>query len=137
VATIGAKVESAYSQLITGLGISGLNVYTGIGNEEKEAPAAIISALSATEDFPQSGIWHVKTRILVKNIAADTEEQGADSMADTVFAACLASNVSTTLETFGGFKIFDLFIETSEQDEAGDAWGHSINLEVICAIGSA
>ncbi len=134
-ATIGAKVESAFSQLITALNVAGLNVYTGLDNEEKEiAPAAIISAVSAREDFQGGGIWHVTTRLTVKQVAADTTISAADDISGQVFQACIEADM-TALGALGGITILDLLLTESEQEQSGDAWQQTVNLEVIAALG--
>jgi hypothetical protein len=133
-ATIGRKVETAFAQLVANLAITGLEVYTGLDNDEKDAPAVIVSAGTAREECVGCGVWHVPLTIHVRQIAADTEEDAADAIAGQVFTACVEADV-TALGNLASIKIFDLLTNENGQGESGDAWDAQTNLEVICALG--
>src|ERR1035437_7422201 len=61
------------------------NVVVGIDNVDKEAPIVVCYAESATEDFPHSGIYHVATTIVCKEMAADTDITGSQ-LSNTIFS---------------------------------------------------
>jgi hypothetical protein len=128
--------ETACASLATSASVSaslGLNVYTGIDNEDKEAPAVICSAISATEDFPQSGIWHVKTFIKVKEIAEDTTNKGNASTA--IFQRFLTGSINTDLKNnASNFYVFDVFAEDSQNTQEGDAWVQTLSLDIVAAL---
>jgi len=135
--TIGAKVEKAFAQLIANLNIAGLSAYTGIGELEVDTPAAIASALTASEEFPGGGIYHVLTRITVKHMAADSDRDTADGITGQVFKACIEADTGALGALGDGINIFGLFVQPMEQSETGDAWRQELTLDVVATLGNA
>jgi hypothetical protein len=133
-ATIGIRVERAFEGLIDALGIEGMQIYRGINNETKDAPATIVTAVSATEEFLGSGLYHVKTQIMVRHLASDTDPSDAEAQAGQIFKACVEADLAA-LGVFGQLVIFGLFVESNEQDEIDDCWQQVLSLDVVCAIG--
>lgn len=105
------------------------NVYTGIDNEDKGAPAIICSCQSATEDFVGSGIWHIKSSVIVKEIAADTSV--TSSLATTVFEKIVGLTTTQLANCTTNFAVYDVLLEGHEQSQQSDAWVQTLNLEII------
>ena len=113
------------------LSASAVNIYRGQGNEDKEAPALIIVADNATEEFAGSGIWHVKTEFRVKELASDTSV--TSSLADTVFSAFLNDNTKNQLSG-SGYYCYDLFVEDTANSRDGDTWIQTVRMDIVCAL---
>jgi hypothetical protein len=137
--TIGAKVETAFSQVIEDLAIAGMSVYKGIANVEKAAPAVIVRVNGITESFPESGLWRVQTAIDVKYIGADSDADSADAVVDAIYAASLDPAINATLAAqVANFKVDGVLVGGSQEEQiADDAWVKTLNLEVICNHGGS
>jgi hypothetical protein len=109
-----------------------VTIYGGMDNEEKTAPACIISAEEATEEFPNSGVWHVKTNIIVKEIAADTVKD--NSIAGTIFEALLSNDTKDKLNLNSDYYVYDIITEDTLNSQEQDAWIQTLRLDVICAL---
>src|ERR1041385_7898537 len=108
--TINTTVEKAFSAVIGSLNL-GMNVYVGISNVEKAAPAVVIFAQSATEVFPGNGIFKVQTAIDVKAIAADENADLFDDVTDQIEEACYNPDITGTLSAaVENFKVDGVLI---------------------------
>lgn len=109
-----------------------ISIYCGIDNEEKVAPAVVISCESATEEFPNSGVWHVKTDLRVKEIAADSST--SSSLASVVFEAFLRDSTREVLSVYPGYNCYDLIVEDTANTQEGDAWVQTVRMDIVCAL---
>lgn len=128
--------QSASVSASLGLTI-GSGIYTGIDNTDKVAPCVICYADSATEDFPYSAIHHVKTHVIVKQMAYDSNV--TSSLSDTIFEAMMldstGSNATKTiLNRYPGYFVYDYFIESTNDSIEGDAWVQEYVFDVISAL---
>ena len=124
--------ETACAELAASASISAslnCNIYTGLDNEAKEAPAIICGCLDASEDFAGSGIYHIKTDIVVKEIAADTNVTG--SIADVIFEKFSTVSNSTLESRVSNLSILDVFIEGYKQHIDTDAWVQTLSIEIV------
>ena len=106
-----------------------VNVYTGIDNDEKSAPAIICSCADATEDFIGSGVWHIKSSIIVKEIAFDTSV--SSSLATTLFNKIIEMTPSQLSNCTSNYSVYDFWIDGNEQSQQDDAWIQTLNLEIV------
>ena len=127
--------EKACAALVTSIATTNnlvVNVYTGIGNQDKDAPACICIAESGREEFPNSGIYHVVTRIQVKEMAKDTDVNS--SLATTIFSGILTDTISNDLINTGpNYFVYDVFIQDVRDGHEDDAWVQEYVLDIVCA----
>ncbi len=127
--------ENACAQLALTASVSAslnVNIYTGIDNETVDAPAVICFADSAREEFPNSGVWHVNTRIYIKEMAADTSV--TSSLSDTIFKAFMSDvDTVTSLNLYPNYYVYDMFSETAENGSEGDAWSQQYVFDIVCS----
>ena len=121
----------ATASLLTA-GVSGL-VVVGIDNVDKEAPIVVCYAENATEDFPYSGIYHVATTIVVKEMAADTNITGS-KLSDTIFSNFLSSSTIPKLNTYSGYYVYNVLITDTKDSWEGDAHKQEYVLDILCAL---
>lgn len=130
------KTEAACQLLAASASIAaGLEstVYHGQDNELKIAPAVICNCESATADFPDSCVYHVKTEIIVKDMAADSSL--TSSLADTIYAAFenTASAINLT-NTISGLTVYDVLSSEPRNSVAGDTWIQSVSYDIVCLL---
>lgn len=144
-ATILYSVENAMTNfLVSGSAASGSlisyfgdNFYQGMNNIAVEAPCVISIAESATEDFKEGYVWHVRTNVMVKVIAADLSNETADLYADTVFETICDPNTITTLGTYSStLTVYDIIVESMDRAFDGDAWVTMLSLDIVCVNNS-
>jgi hypothetical protein len=114
------------------LSASAINIYRGLGNEDKTAPALIIVAESGTEEFPNSGVWHVKTGLMVKELAADSNI--TSSLASSVYEVFLNNTTTKQALSGSGYYCYDLFVEDTANSIEGDTWVQTLRMDIVCAL---
>ncbi len=127
--------EEAFAYLANTASISqslGLEVLTGIDNLDKTAPCVICFAESSTEDFPFSGIHHVRQTVMVKQMAADSST--SSSVADGIFLTFMNANTKAGLNHHPGFFCYEYWIIDSSNKWEGDAWHQSFTFDVVSAL---
>jgi len=131
--TIGAKVENAYTQVFTNLGIQGLGIYQGLDNQDKDAPCVIVSAGDVRDEAPHLSLWHVTLDITVKTMAADSDKDISDYLVEQIFETATDDNIKTALSAaVPSLVVLDIIFVSSSDDTQGDAWTQSLQLEVVC-----
>lgn len=125
--------EKVCSLLATDVVDSGVSVFTGTDNDDKAAPCVICWSESATEDFPFSGIWHVKTNIIVKQMAADATVDGENTLLGTVHSAFLTNTIETTLtnKSPSNYFVYQVVFDGNSSTQDGDAWIHTLSLDIV------
>ena len=110
-----------------------MNIFTGTDNEDKKAPAVICYAESCSEDFPFSGIWHVKTNIIVKDMAADSSPDGINSLLGDVYSGFLTSDIETKLtnKLASTYYVYQVVFDVNSSNTDGDAWIHTLSLDIV------
>ncbi len=109
------------------------SVYTGLDSDDKNAPAVICSAESATEDFPASGLWHVRAIITTKEIAADTVTPSV--LSDVIQEAFLSDDTINNLNNaIPQFFVFDVLTPEVSNTQEVDAWVQTLSLEIVCSL---
>jgi hypothetical protein len=129
--------ENAFALLALSASLSqslGYGVYTGIGNMDKPAPAIICYAENGTEDFPFSGIYHVRTHVMVKEMAFDTDPL-TGSFADNIFAALCNNNTKNNLNTYPNYYVYEYFIQGTNDGFDEDTQIQEMTFDVVSAIG--
>jgi hypothetical protein len=109
------------------------NVVVGIDNVDKEAPIVVCYAESATEDFPYSGIYHVATTIVCKEMAADTDITGSQ-LSNTIFSNFLSGSTIPVLNTYPGYFVYGYWVTDSKDSWSGDAHIQEYMLNILCAL---
>ena len=117
--------------------LSGSNYtcYTGIGNADlAEAPAIIVDGGHASEVVPFSRCYSFDTKVIVKEMAADTTDVGV--LAQLIFNECV--NTATASQNFSNpafnINVWQVITEYMETDTSGDALVNTINLRIIGAL---
>jgi len=105
------------------------SVFTGIDNETKTGPAIVCACYDAEEDFLGSGIWHVKSAVIVKEIASDTSV--TSSLATTVFEKIIEMTPTQLANCTTNFAVYDIILSSHEQSQQDDAWIQTLNLQII------
>jgi hypothetical protein len=124
--------EQAVESFLTSTLTAGTNIYKGLDNEERQAPCVICSATDARLAEIDSGIWHVRTAITVKEIAYDTAT--SSTLAGSVVEA-LEGDLKTNLTNSGtNYAVLDVFLEEASNSIEGDAWVQTIVLDVVCCL---
>lgn len=128
-------VETACVQVAATASINaGLDagIYAGLNNEDKTAPAVIITAESATQDF-QDGPYHVRTNVSVKEMAFDTSL--TSSLAYNILAAFENTSSAVNLtNSVPSFQVFDVLSAEPRNSEAGDAWQQVVSYDIVCML---
>lgn len=108
--------------------------YNGLDNEDIQVPAVICCVNNAEEDFPQSGVWHCKTSISVKEAAYDTTRSVA-SLSDTIFKAFLTGSIEQDLTNkVSNLSVYSVIPEGIETTTSGDAWVQTLKLDIVCVL---
>lgn len=109
-------------------------VYTGINNLDKTAPCIICYAESATEDFPFSGIYRVKTNIRIKEVASETDT--SSSLATTLFEAFLNPLTKQAFNAYdsSSYFVYEYFVDTTNDSWDQDVWIQEYQLEIVSAL---
>lgn len=113
-------------------GVNGL-VTTGMDNVDKVAPIVVCYAENATEDFPYSGIYHVATTIVCKEMAADTDMTGS-ILSDTIFSNFLTGSTITNLNTYPGYFVYNVLVTDTKDSWEGDTHKQEFVLDILCAL---
>ena len=109
------------------------SVATGIDNIDKEAPLVVCYAESATEDFPYSGIYHVATTIVCKEMAADTNML-TTQVSEAIFSSFITGSTITTLNTYPGYFVYNILITDTKDSWEGDTHKQEYVLDILCAL---
>lgn len=128
--------ERACAELAASASISrslDCTVYTGLDGEEKEAPAIICSSTNAQEDFPFSGIWHVRTDITVKENAYDTSGS-LGILSDAIFERFLTVDTGSLSTRVPNYSVIDVIADACDNSVEGDIWKQTLSLDVICSL---
>lgn len=104
-------------------------VYTGMDSDDKVAPAIICNAYDAVEDFPESGVWHVKTNIIVKEIAADTDM--SSSLANTMFERFSTITNEELSGSVSNFGVYNIQMEGCTNTQEEDSWVQTLSMDIV------
>lgn len=131
--------ENAWAALVSSASVNnslgltlGNGIYTGIDNSDKNAPMVVCYGESATEVFPFSGIYNVKLRAIVKEMASDTTN--TSSLANTIFSASLSDNTQTILNQYPGFYCYSYWVEDTSDKTDVDAWEQEYVFNCVSAL---
>lgn len=127
-----ATTERACVEIAASASISAsvdANIYTGMDNDDKVAPAVICGALDAMQDFPESGIWRVKTQIVVKEVAADTDL--TSSLANVIFEKFSTVTKEELSGSVENFSVYDIQLEGCTNSQQDDTWVQTLSLEIV------
>jgi hypothetical protein len=109
------------------------SVTTGIDNVDKTAPLVVCYAESATEDFPYSGIYHVATTIVVKEIGYDTDVTSTQ-LSDTIFKNFLSSSTIPILNIYPNYFVYNVLVTDTKDSWQGDAHKQEYVLDILCGL---
>lgn len=130
------STEDACKYLVTNTVVSqslGIPVFTGIDNLDKTGPCVICYGESAQEEFPFSGVYHVTTNIMVKELAADSSV--SSSLAAVIFEGCLTTNTKQILNSYSSsYNVYEYWVTDTSNREDGDAWVQEYKLEVVSVL---
>jgi hypothetical protein len=132
--SILTATETACAKVAATLG-NGYTVYTGVDNIDINDPAVICYAESASEDFPFSGIWHVKTSITIKQMAYDHTTGSMDSLVGTIMSGFLNGGIEAALSATGlNYAVYQVVPEPHQERTNAEAWTHTIGLDIVCVL---
>lgn len=129
--TIGAFLSSSLNS-----GSFVANVYTGINNEDKEAPSVVVVCKDANEVVFNSRCYAFDIEILVKEIAADDTVDNYSSIAGNVlsyFADSVAgcANINSIAN---GIRFWQIQITGINNAVYQDAWVNQFSIRLIGAL---
>ena len=111
----------------------GTSIYMGLDNASKEAPYVVCYCPDASEEFPQSGIWHVKTQITSYEIANLTDT--TSSLVGAIYEAMVSTTIETDLQnSISNYAVLKVLPESPSNNIDGDAWAQTLNFEIVCAL---
>ena len=129
------KLEAACKGLVESLAITGLTSHEGQDNTEKAQPVVVCEAGRATEDFPESGIYHIPLMITVAYAAADYTQEDINTASATIFEAFLSANTITNLKAQEeGFDIYQILVAGQDTSSNEDVWLQTLQLEVVAVL---
>lgn len=134
IVTITEKACSLVLQdILNNTGHKDVNVFRGINNVDKEAPALICWAENATEDFPFSGIFHMRTHIVIKAMAKDTSINNFDKLTGDVHAGFLVDNIEALLTSSipDQYFVYQIVFDNNSSVEEGDAWVNDLSFDCV------
>lgn len=109
-----------------------VNIYNGMDDEGKAAPAIICGATDAQQEFPESGIWRVATQIITKEIAADTGK--SSSLADTIFERFSTVTNEQLSGSVEGYSVLDIQLMGYQNTVVEDTWVQTLSLEIVGSL---
>lgn len=131
-ATLRSLVESAFVDYLDAQSLTA-TVYSGVGAEDKAAPAVIVRLTQATEDPYKSGNYRATVEIMVKSVAAD-DDGAHEALCLAVKNAIWRDDIEAQLEAanpdlrvFGGSAPHQIAYDTD-----GDCWVETQTVEVYC-----
>lgn len=108
-------------------------VATGIDNVDKTAPLVVCYAESATEDFPYSGIYHVSTTIVCKEMAFDTNVL-TTPLSDNIFQNFLSGSTIPILNLYPNYYVYNIVVTDTKDSIEEDAHKQEYVLDILCAL---
>ena len=109
------------------------SVTTGVANIDQAAPLVLCYAETATEDFPYSGIYHVSTTIVCKEMAFDTDTL-ATKLSDTIFSNFLTGSTVPRLNAYPNYYVYNVLVTDTKDSMEGDAHKQEYVLDILCAL---
>ena len=116
------------------------NIYTGIDNEDRVAPAVSVWCQSSSEVVFNSRNYEFDVNITVKDMAADDTISNFSTIAGNVLSyftdsvsATAAINLYNTTNSFG-IRFWQIRINGYGQETTGDTWVNNFNFKFIGAL---
>ena len=110
--SISVACEQTVLNYITGSmtgSLGPINYYTGVNNEDKDAPAVIVSARVGNEVVYGTNVYSMEVSLLVKEMAADTNKADIGVLAANVFNVfydpARTTNFTNTSIGFATFQV--------------------------------
>jgi len=136
------KTEEACVALATSASIAlgyvpetNIFIRAGVDNEDVKAPAILCSALTATEDFPFSGIFHCSTNITIKEMAGDMERENLGGLSEPIFRTFLSDNIEQLLtQIVSNYYVYQLKVENTTNENHEDAWSQVFTVDIVSAL---
>lgn len=114
--SIVAYLQTAVSASVTA------SYYTGANNEDKEAPAVIVSARVGQETYWNTNVYAISVTVTCKEMAYDTDKETIGVLAANVFNCFYDPqrnvNFSNTGSGFATFQVQPQDIETATEGGA-------------------
>lgn len=104
-------------------------VYTGLDSDEKTAPAIICSSDSAVEEVPYTGVYRVRTDIIIKENAADTTGS-LGSLSNVIFEKFLTIDTGS-FSSGSNMSAYDIQVEGTDNSVEGDVWKQTLTLSIV------
>jgi hypothetical protein len=120
----------------SGSGFTGVNVYTGIDNEDRTPPAVTVWCKGINEVVFNSRCYAFDVDITVKEMAADTIVDDYSSLAGNVFAyfADSVSGSAALTSTTTGLRVWQIQMVSYDNNVSGDTWTNNLSLKLIGAL---
>ena len=125
-------IATYLSTVVTGSALTA-SVTTGFNNIDKIAPIVIVYSSNSTEDFPYSGIYHVDTQIIVKEMASDINVN-TTQLAYTIYNNLLSGSAIPAINTYGGYYCYNILVKDHREDIVEDAHIHTLSIDSMCAL---
>ena len=134
------KSISSYISSSLNSGSLSVNVFTGIDNEDKSPPVAIVQCGSMNEVVFNSRCYEFDVSIIVKEIAYDETVDSYSTIAGNVLSLFTDSvSGSAAISSFNlqngiGMRFWQIRIDGYRQETSGDAWVNNFNFKFIGAL---
>lgn len=113
-----------------------LKFYTGVGSEDKEAPAVIVACINAQETYFQTRVYSFDVDVMIKDIAYDTTTSSYNSLAGNVVSlfgdsrtSSLSMNVSNS-----NMCVFQTQVMNYSNTRLEDSWAVGLSLRIVGAL---
>lgn len=109
--------------------------YTGQNNQDKEAPAVIVSATNSNEVYYSSNVYRLRIEVMVKEMAADVAKDDIGVLASLIFNCFFDPNRNENFtNTDYGFAVMQVQPQDISTDTLEDTLINKLSLEFICAL---
>ena len=115
-----------------------VNIYTGMDNLTKDAPAITCWAESATEyDYLFSGQWMVRMNVSMKEMASSASLNNFGNLVGDIESQFLSQNIEGVLaNSVPNYYVYQVKMADRNFTISGDAWNHTLGLDILCTITS-
>lgn len=112
--------------------------YTGINNEDKNAPAVVVSARVGHEVYWNTNIYNLSVTVLVKEMAFDTSKEALGHLAGWVFNEFYDPNRNANFTNPSyGFVTFQVQPQDIETEVQEDTLVNKLTLDFIGCLSGA
>lgn len=128
------KCEDAWTTYLSSSISSSINIYRGIDWVDKEGPAVICFAESADEDFPYSGVYHVRMTIHFRYPFEDSSSLASRNVITEELDRKVLGNpdlVNSLTGSTTNLGIYAITFAGGSNGFAGDSWISTTGVDMV------